>query len=393
MKLKKTSLLLVFGLSTNLSFARSVGADFVICRDSANQIKSAELLDYYEGRIQTNIKPAFESQLNHEMYFSAVYKKLEGFDANSNEHFSKYQEILDALRTIRSNGDISNNANFLVTDDHLATDAVPTTKIPAQCEIERVVTLQEKKFPNDPSYIIQKDLIRALSEEDLRGLILHIGIHYDLLTNWHYWKYEDIWQKGIDFSSSSRLLVFSLASKKLSDLKFEYFVESIKHIYKVIKNHDIGNIKVLPNGKYLFVKQHSAVIFDDNGAMDLELTKKYGYAEVRYFIRPEYENWGPEYGDYLPRTKMTVIDSKQVRKDVRLKYPWLPEKFSVRPGIFEVEISLAASTSKAELDFGIKEGEYIFKKVTPGQTVRGKFEVYFDDSYRWRVKCLEEVSL
>ncbi len=210
------------------------GHDAVVCRNKNDKIVSAELLDIYEGRELRNL-PFVEQNLSDDDYLDFFAQKLRSFsteyrlrDYTGKDFSDKFKTLFYVLEGVK-NGQTPKSKDYLLVEDFLKDrpdyDVVP----PLGCGVEQIMFKQENRFENDPLYIIQSEIIRALPLSHIRVLVLHSflrellffesadtkSLRYFLqklistsIENYHYIDYlEGLRSKGIKRISETKALI------------------------------------------------------------------------------------------------------------------------------------------------------------------------------------------
>lgn len=153
------------------------GGDAVVCRDSRGEIISAELLDYYEGKNLrglkyqaevSDVRKFTEDKVNlikvHDPKLGEALQEVVNSLVDASEKFGglREQRIEEILFT-------SAELENIQDSEHLT--------FPRGCGVEQLAIRVDKKYPEDPAFIIQKDIWKKLPQIDKAGLILHEAIY------------------------------------------------------------------------------------------------------------------------------------------------------------------------------------------------------------------------
>lgn len=217
------AMMVLFSLS---AFAKEGGngGDVIVCRDANSEIKSVELLDYYEARAMRQFKIQEYPNMTDEQFITAIGNKI-----NSMEDFvipfntKEALELMGAVRNFIKTGQ-SSVKGILFTNEVLS-DISDSEElfIPRGCYVEQIAIWQYPSFPEDPRFIMQADLLKRLSDRDLRGLVLHEMIYKTLYTR----SFGDL----LKDSYSPRYLHEKLMSRDLKEFMFKDYFQFIQGLY------------------------------------------------------------------------------------------------------------------------------------------------------------------
>jgi hypothetical protein len=180
--MNKLSSILVLVFFSTLSFAgndKGNGGDAIVCRNPLwNDIKSAELLDYYEGRELRSLKLKINSSLSLREQVMGYARKLAEYSS-----YALFSDIeLEAFKLIHAAEEFEKG--ILYTTEVKFTKGtlidIPDSSslsIPSGCAIEQLAIRIAKNFDDDPSYLIQADIFSKLDKNQRAGLILHEVIY------------------------------------------------------------------------------------------------------------------------------------------------------------------------------------------------------------------------
>lgn len=150
------------------------GGDAVVCRDADGSITSAELLDFYEGRV--------------------VHKKQIDLGDKSLDYREKISLALDRLAKQSPNraGKFGNLAETFESEANYLSDVslvdVPDSNhiaLKRGCAIEQLVIMKEPKFAEDRRYTINKDIWDRLDNDNKAGMVLHELFYREALEHGH----------------------------------------------------------------------------------------------------------------------------------------------------------------------------------------------------------------
>lgn len=170
--LKLATILYCMQSSANSSHLVGNGGDIVVCKTTTGKFKSAELLDFYEARIQRKfelIEPkahSSEKEIAEEMIerLSIYGTNLSDMLKDFNEHFKK-------------------DANFLSGIDLNDADDSFHLFLPKDCSLEQVIIQREPLFAGDARYTVSADLWDLLDPFNKAGLILHEIVYRVLISS------------------------------------------------------------------------------------------------------------------------------------------------------------------------------------------------------------------
>jgi hypothetical protein len=167
------------------------GGDAVVCRENGD-IKSVQLLDFYEARLLRGTVPALGEPLLAPLAKAKLaLARIARFDP---ERAAAYTAVVDSFYA---------EARFLV-DAQL--EDVPDSNhlaLPRGCTIEQLAIQRTPSFPDEPRYLIDDTLWQKMDDEGRAGLILHETI------------YREAIRRGQGDSVAARYLTAYVASEKL----------------------------------------------------------------------------------------------------------------------------------------------------------------------------------
>lgn len=137
------------------------GGDVVVCRNTDNSIKSIELLDFYEARIQRGqsikLNPGLSVDDNIAIYLERLGSR-DLYQRNRVESFYK---------------SFNQEANFLPGVELVDVSDSGHIAFPVGCKVEQIAIQRIPQYPNEKRYTINKDLWDQLPNTDRAGLIVH----------------------------------------------------------------------------------------------------------------------------------------------------------------------------------------------------------------------------
>lgn len=290
------SLILLFSLS---AFAKEGGngGDVIVCRDASGEIKTVELLDYYEARQMRKLTVVEYPNLSDKELFTEVATKINSMeDLSMPFNLTESLELMTSVRTFLKTGEAS--APGILFTEEILVDITDSEElfIPRGCNVEQIAIWQYPSFPEDPRFIIQADLLRRLSDRDVRGLVLHEMIYKTFYTR----SFGNL----LKDSYSARYLHEKLMSKQFAEFTFtDYFVFLQGHYWRQ------GGQAFIRKGKYYLevfntvgrgdafetriIGSDVRIALNLDGKIDRALTKKYGSVEVAPYLEMHLPNYNP----------------------------------------------------------------------------------------------------
>ncbi len=265
------------------------GGDVIVCRDGNAQIKSIELLDYYEARQMRQFKVLEYPGLTDKQFITAIADKINSLEDLERPFDTREAlELMNAVRHFIKTGQ-SNTKGILFTNEVL-TD-IPDSEelfIPRGCYVEQIAIWQYPSFPEDPRFIFQADLLKNLSDRDLRGLVLHEMIYKTLYTR----SFGDL----LKDSYSPRYFHEKLMSRDLKEFTFVDYIQflhglyhrqgsKIQYVKKANVHLDIRMNEALPQDDgsiHIKIMNTDVMIaLNKDGKIDRNLTMKYGSIRIK----------------------------------------------------------------------------------------------------------------
>ncbi len=289
------------------------GGDVIVCRDANAQIKSIELLDYYEARVMRKFKVMEYPGLTDEEFITAIAEKINSLeDLERPFDTNEALELMNAVRHFIKTGQ-SKSKGILFTNEVLAD--IPDSEelfIPRGCYVEQIAIWQYPSFPEDPRFILQADLLKSLSERDLRGVVLHEMIYKTI--------YNRIRGDFLKDSFSPRYLHEKLMSRELKEFTFSDYFQFLRGLH----HRQMSKVAYVKKGKfYLDIRMNYSwpqddgrieimilgtdvkIVLNRDGNIDLKLTKKFGSITVK-----AHNTWGRDNSGTLFVTHAEVPFSK-----------------------------------------------------------------------------------
>lgn len=192
------------------------GGGAIVCRDPITQeIKSAELLDLYEGKIEYELN-IVKSDLPVDEQIANAFNKIKETSPirNGADYYSSFEEASNAISMLIHFA----QENMAFIPDGTKLNRVLDASfiyIPKGCEIEQLAINSQTKV----RLLVDKEIYQALPKTDKAAFVLHEAIY--MFTNeevgWYY--------REIDNSDYTRMLVAHL----FSDTAFEKIGTSRKN--------------------------------------------------------------------------------------------------------------------------------------------------------------------
>lgn len=148
------------------------GGKGVVCRDKQNQIKSVQLLDFYEASVLGRGMPRYSGKDYSEMATNAI-DRLKTIDP---QKFILYRSEWMGFE---------NNRAFIRAPIIETPDSDHIIAPPPGCTIEQLAIQITPAFPQDRRYNINEMLWQKMSETNRAGLILHEIIFREAIARGH----------------------------------------------------------------------------------------------------------------------------------------------------------------------------------------------------------------
>ncbi len=300
----KTLLLLLCYLITLPAWSgneKGNGGDAIVCRNQAGKIITAELLDIYEGRVYRRIPHVYDQDVSNAEYFKTLAGKLNYYDTRKYKEFeSNSLKFLTAVEDFLESREQS-QIGYIFTDSPLID--IPDSNhlsLPPHCQVEQLAVRLKRQYEEDPYFQIQGEILKYLSEDSLRGLIIH-ELLYQIFSN-----NED--------STKIRYANQILTSKSIHELDFLTYITAMKPQDRFLIEHldqvlAMDSFKLLSEGD-LFFRTYSfdtAFIFKADGTLNLERTNQEGWSSRFEMEVSEHPL------KCSPRAEYSVTDSKGKR--------------------------------------------------------------------------------
>lgn len=262
------------------------GGDAVVCRDATGRILRADLLDHYEGKAIRNLHPVTQSLGGEEKFLNQLGKKLAKYDKGAFHDFSaEATKLFQALENYRAGGPSHFNQVAFTHEELIDIPDAGDLLLKPGCKIEQLAIRLKPRFPEDPSYIIQADILKSLSENDVLGLAVHEAVYRAFVQTY---KAKD--------SVVSRYLTQLITSRQLTELSFQHWLEAYYQQMLMVPGSEgrfvlqVGGLKFnthskvqLTNGSTLMEQvtdfnssNQVMLVINKNGEVDLELSRKHG---------------------------------------------------------------------------------------------------------------------
>jgi hypothetical protein len=174
------------------------GGKGVICRDGNDKVLSAEILDFYEGRVLYGRIP----QPVADDVSSVLQRWLEPLWTYDAPRYQRYSKQL---------ADFAANSRFVEAQLLLTIDSEEIIKPPKGCEVEQIIVQSEPLLPGQKRFVINRPLWEALDHLNQAGLMLHEVIYQEALAQGHH------------NSISSRYMTALIAADELADLSQDVY--------------------------------------------------------------------------------------------------------------------------------------------------------------------------
>lgn len=272
MKLKLIAVVALMVIALTLTIQAQAG-EVVVCRNSTDAITSTELLDFYEGRVNRNIPHVFEGNISNEEYFTKLSSQGTVFfdDYYKPEILKMALNISEAITSFRSTGN-TKFKGFIFTSEQLTKTSEDTLVMPPKnCQIEKALTLLSPSMPGDPEYIVQKEIVKNLSEDGVRGLITHA-----------------VFLKYLREKIDLRYAHQKLTAVSINDANFRYLFNALKKHLTVIGGYEVKLMSELPTGELFYNKSY---VINDDGTKNREKTLHYGEFATFWHLKAIGEDW------------------------------------------------------------------------------------------------------
>ena len=171
MKLNNTiiAIILTIGIFSKAHAGVEVGngGDAVVCRDPQGQILTAELLDYYEARV--NFRWAIEESGTRDQIFNLFLNRIAEVNSAKVELYQKRAALFFS------------EANFLSNIELVDVPDSDHTSFPRGCSVEQLAIQKSDLLPREKRYTINKDIWDHLDMTNQAGLILHEVVYRETL--------------------------------------------------------------------------------------------------------------------------------------------------------------------------------------------------------------------
>jgi len=201
------------------------GGNTIVCFDGNNQIKTVELLDFYEARVKRGITPDLgDDSLSADDKVRLVLKRL--------KTMSPWLSI--TLETEFDN--FKPNSVFLPGIRLVTVDDSDHLFVPAGCQQEQTAVQKAPEFPGDKLYNIDQDLWNHMDANNRAGLILH----------------EIFYRHAIRFGNPEnsvpvRFFVSSIASAaSISEAEYVDVLRELKFIQVYLHDHNFKITQAMP---------------------------------------------------------------------------------------------------------------------------------------------------
>ncbi len=334
------------------------GGDAVVCREYGARpvrIVSAELLDYYEGRQLRRLSPRAHAELTDEQYIDKIGDTLLAYDAVAYADFkSEALKLMAAVKEFRASG-TSSDTDILFTNEQLRDipDAGTQLVMSNNCRVEQLAIRTTQEFPDDPKYIIQADILRAMDPLNARGLVLHEAVYKTFVE-----KYRDTNSVG------ARYLHQKLTARPAGDIVIADLVAAIRRVREatITKSTPGGRavtlshpFTVLPDGsisgvneKYEYNGRIKGVLLVMGSSGQLDLAKSLSLGGV----------WSPDVTVPVTKYEVSVDGAPAINlywsPDTLIPFgDWAVSIETNSTNAMEVGVSVYASSEEREVKFSV----------------------------------------
>lgn len=178
------------------------GGGAVVCRDAQGKIKSAQVLDYYEGEKLRGIKASLGSpKLSYQKKVELALNRLQSMSP------TRARAYKEQFKNFSYESALVKNVQFTEIED------AAFLFFPKGCQVEQVAIQKIPIFPEDKRFYIQEEIWNAMNNDHKAGLVLHEIIYREAL------KYGHV--------NSTRARYFNswISSATFQDLTFLKFVQ------------------------------------------------------------------------------------------------------------------------------------------------------------------------
>jgi hypothetical protein len=319
--MKHFILAVLIGAASSFALAneKGNGGDAIVCRNAEGKIKSAELLDYFEAREYRKLPVSFDSSSSNEGYIRSVLEKLQSFDRYkfTKDIMLEASELLDALETFRARGEAISDEYRFSSQNLLDIPDSQHLIVPKNCSIEQFVIRVKRRVQEDPKFLIQSEILNALTDRDLRGIVLHEVIYRVFIEN-----------MNAQDSRAARYFHQKVVEKTLNELTFVNYLELLHDLKMeyILNRMDKGEIRailpryeVLPEGEIkMWVRNGETyeIVLNADASFNRVKTNDLGKFSIRYtfessggrYARSCYERMkGQAYGGYFASFDQTQV--------------------------------------------------------------------------------------
>ncbi len=208
--------LVTLGLAAVASAGVEVGngGDAVVCRNQDQSIKSVELLDYYEARVEKGLKINLNVNDSVEKNVKTLIERISIKDNQPKQFLNVYMKAF------------ANEVKFLPNTELVDIPDSHHMTFPSNCRVEQLAIQKQPVYPQDPRYTINQDLWEKMDSANQAGLIMHELLYRRLIETYH---------KG--GSEQIRYINALLAADVVKSMKV---TEIMRYVYSPLK---IDNIK------------------------------------------------------------------------------------------------------------------------------------------------------
>lgn len=365
------------------------GGDAVVCRNTRGEITSAELLDYYEGRILRGFSVRDSAALSDEEFINENLGRISRLDGDFMFTIDDGIDLLKKIRTFLETTETNARIGNVIFTSETLRDINDSGELilKENCKVEQLAIRLDNEFDEDPEFIIQASILRTLGDRDLRGLVLHEILYREIDRKAANYAYET------SDSIGTRYLHQKLLSKESAEaFSFRDYMKVLSYLCnKTCKN---GNWTYAVSGNLsgVFMPSISGILkdgvdltplsstvrytFDRNGETSMELNLKHGSVEILPYAEV-----------YYPGASGRVILTNGKVSFNRRIFDGFIAPTVLAYGKWKMTVILDATNGAPEknnLGFAFKNGFRdinVSAEVRPGQTVIREFELSLNDQY------------
>ena len=170
----KFVLVLFYALFSASAFGGHVtgnGGDAIVCRDSYENVTFAELLDFYEARVERGFPHHLVPTNSWQENLTTLLDRFSRYDTHPRSVVEPWRAAFVAETLLLPGITLVD----IPDSEHVS--------FPRGCKVEQVAIQKEPKFPGDKRYTINKDIWDAFDGASRAGLVFHEILYRNLLTS------------------------------------------------------------------------------------------------------------------------------------------------------------------------------------------------------------------